>query len=228
MECLVRPARVSGKRRSTAADVAYLNGRTWAQHMRRTEVPPPWFQQITPPLQDESKVRASVNFCVFGLHDDAWSYTPCSSTTSGHSSIINTALFHPTLPLLATSGIERFIRLHRPFHAPSSSSDSDDSWTEEYPPTRNPPKPLQAGSGDAGDEGSSLADTLALEASSDPLDMPTISMFDRIIEAESDLDIFDRGSSHRVAETDEDGDGERSEGSSSESRSEDDEIEIDV
>ncbi|KAG8927233.1 hypothetical protein FRC01_007782 [Tulasnella sp. 417] len=146
----------------------------------------------------------------------------------GHSSIINTALFHPTLPLLATSGIERFIRLHRPFHAPSSSSDSEDSWTEEYPPTRNPPKPLGARSEDADAEGSSLADTVALEASSDPLDAPTIAMFDRIIEAEGDLDIFDRGSSHRVAETDQDGDDDSSGGSRSESQGEDDEIEIDI
>ncbi|KAG8959868.1 hypothetical protein FRC00_001179 [Tulasnella sp. 408] len=176
-----------------------------------------------------------------GETSGVFAYAPDRSTTplvpvnistpagrvEGHSSIINTALFHPTLPLLATSGIERFIRLHRPFHAPGSSA-FEDSWTEEYPPTRNPPKALGAGSEDAEAEESSLADTLALEASSDPLDGPTISMFDRIIAAEGDLDIFDKWSSQRVAVSD-DGDGEdSSESGSSESHGEEDEIEIDV
>ncbi|KAG9040765.1 hypothetical protein FS837_000203 [Tulasnella sp. UAMH 9824] len=150
-----------------------------------------------------------------------------TSGVFGHSSIINTALFHPTLPLLATSGIERFIRLHRPFHAPSSS-DFEDSWTEEYPPTRNPPKKLGAGSEDAEAEESSLADTLALEASSDPLDGPTISMFDRIIAAEGGLDIFDKWSSQRVAKSDDEDGEDSSESSSSESQGDEDEIEIDI
>ena len=33
---------------------------------------------------------------------------------TGHASIVNTALFHPTLPLLATAGIENDILIHSP------------------------------------------------------------------------------------------------------------------
>ncbi|KAG9015677.1 hypothetical protein FRB90_004466 [Tulasnella sp. 427] len=141
----------------------------------------------------------------------------------GHSSIVNTALFHPTLPLLATSGIERFIRLHRPFHA-STTPEPEDSWTEEYPPTRDPPK-AGSDSETTGTETSSLADTFALEVSSDPNDGPTISI---IIETEGDLDIFAKHASQRVPESEDEEDDNSSESSSKEQDEEDDEIEIDL
>ncbi|KAG8944056.1 hypothetical protein FRC04_002196 [Tulasnella sp. 424] len=167
-----------------------------------------------------------------------FAYTPNRTSTytlafddsplAGHSSIINTALFHPTLPLLATSGIERFIRLHRPFHAPVSSS-SEEHWTEEYPRTRNPPGRPGAGLEDAEAEAGTLADRLALEESWDPLDGPTISVFDRIIEAEGDLDIFDKWSGQRVTESyGEDGDGSSGSSSENEQDSGDEETEMDI
>lgn len=40
--------------------------------------------------------------------------SPASSVLTGHRSVVNTALFHPTLPLLYTAGVERIIVQHGP------------------------------------------------------------------------------------------------------------------
>jgi DDB1- and CUL4-associated factor 5 len=39
---------------------------------------------------------------------------PVTSLRSGHHSIVNTALIHPTWPCVLTSGVERHIILHSP------------------------------------------------------------------------------------------------------------------
>ncbi|KAG9031626.1 hypothetical protein FRB95_002493 [Tulasnella sp. JGI-2019a] len=72
-----------------------------------------------------------------------------SSRVGGHKSIVNTALFHPHLPILATAGIESHICLHRPFSASISVNDSESSneyqlsfntsWVEGYLPPRELP-----------------------------------------------------------------------------------------
>ena len=40
--------------------------------------------------------------------------SPASSVLTGHRSVVNTALFHPTLPLLYTAGVEKIIVQHGP------------------------------------------------------------------------------------------------------------------
>ncbi|KAI8854075.1 hypothetical protein BC829DRAFT_241826 [Chytridium lagenaria] len=36
-------------------------------------------------------------------------------TVEGHRSIVNSVLFHPQLPIIATAGVEKIVRLHSPF-----------------------------------------------------------------------------------------------------------------
>lgn len=45
-----------------------------------------------------------------------------SSILSAHRSIVNTTLFHPTLPLLFTSGIEKMVQVHSPTPFPGHST----------------------------------------------------------------------------------------------------------
>lgn len=57
-----------------------------------------------------------------------------SSILSAHRSIVNTALFHPTLPLLFTAGIEKMVQVHSP--TPFSSSASSTPFVPRTPRPR--------------------------------------------------------------------------------------------
>lgn len=53
--------------------------------------------------------------------------TPASSILTGHRSIVNTAIYHPTLPLLYTSGIEKHIVRHSPAQPRSVSLEATET-----------------------------------------------------------------------------------------------------
>ncbi|GAA5881610.1 hypothetical protein JCM3774_006493 [Rhodotorula dairenensis] len=65
--------------------------------------------------------------------------SPASSILTGHRSVVNTALFHPTLPLLYTAGVEKLIVRHSPatlganFLATDPSSSDDDIDDDDDP-----------------------------------------------------------------------------------------------
>ncbi|GJN94514.1 hypothetical protein Rhopal_007597-T1 [Rhodotorula paludigena] len=66
--------------------------------------------------------------------------SPASSILTGHRSIVNTALFHPTLPLLYTSGIEKLIIRHAPPRpsAPFPFTSAERKWLF-FPRARDAP-----------------------------------------------------------------------------------------
>lgn len=114
--------------------------------------------------------------------DDAWethddtelSMDPCipaqldtpEAIVTGHRSIVNTALFHPTLPLLFTSGIEKHILAHRSQRFTSSVS-AGPSWkfVPRGPSTRTAGVygSLSDYSGDETSDNPEAEDTRALE-----------------------------------------------------------------
>ncbi|WFD34083.1 Protein-lysine N-methyltransferase efm5 [Malassezia cuniculi] len=55
-------------------------------------------------------------------------------TLEGSRSIVNSALCHPTLPLIATAGIERLVRLH--YAVPASLPHTQTDWDAVRPKTR--------------------------------------------------------------------------------------------
>ncbi|KAJ8291643.1 DDB1- and CUL4-associated factor 5 [Rhodotorula toruloides] len=72
------------------------------------------------------------------------SISPASSILTGHRSIVNTALFHPNLPLLYTSGVEKVIVRHSApttglLTAPAPTSESTTASTVSAPPQPPPP-----------------------------------------------------------------------------------------
>ncbi|GAA6033883.1 hypothetical protein JCM8097_000385 [Rhodosporidiobolus ruineniae] len=68
------------------------------------------------------------------------SISTSSSILTGHRSIVNTALFHPTLPILYTSGVEKVIVRHSPASSSSSTLLAAPSDTLSSS-TTSPPKP---------------------------------------------------------------------------------------
>jgi len=103
--------------------------------------------------------------------------------TTGHQSIVNTALMHPHLLHVVTSGIERTIVLHSP--APNSPCAANMSRT----PTDVRPLP------DTNAESSSLImQAMGLIPARDPGaddDSSTVALFDEILRHEGRPDVFD-------------------------------------
>lgn len=59
--------------------------------------------------------------------------SPASAVLTGHRSVVNTALFHPTLPLLYTSGVEKIIVQHGPAVTSLVESDPSSSQGDDKP-----------------------------------------------------------------------------------------------
>ncbi|PKI84512.1 hypothetical protein MVES1_001821 [Malassezia vespertilionis] len=55
-------------------------------------------------------------------------------TLEGSQSIVNSAMCHPTLPMIATAGIERLVRLH--YAVPTSLEHTSPNWMDTKPKTR--------------------------------------------------------------------------------------------
>ncbi|KAG8857335.1 hypothetical protein FRB96_005822 [Tulasnella sp. 330] len=141
--------------------------------------------------------------------------------TGGHRSIVNTSLFHPHLPILATAGIESHICLHRPFLASVSIDDVaangypplavDLSWKSGYLPPRElppsiPPRErhrllLTMLDGRQMDDSGGVQDA-AVE------DMRSTAMFDELLRQDGRPDVF----VSRAYQEDSDSDDERTEG----------------
>lgn len=77
-----------------------------------------WFQSLTDDL----------------LYQPVHLSTP-TFTLEGSRSIVNSALCHPTLPMIATAGIERLVRYH--FATPMSMAHLQPNWSVVRPQTRH-------------------------------------------------------------------------------------------
>ena len=109
-------------------------------------------------------------------------------TISGFKSIVNNALLHPTLPLMATSGIESYIRLHRALPSDEFNyEDNEKGWVTGYSPTRMIPTSVPAR-----DRLRALRYMLTGDDSEGGLaeDERSMLLFDEIIREEQDTDIF--------------------------------------
>lgn len=112
----------------------------------------------------------------------------------GHSSIVNSAMIHPTLPLVATSGVEKIVKLHTPT-----------PFTNELEVSKTPP------SRQMGDETrNSRRDFLmalltspyeheATNVEEDPL---TINFFDSLLRRDQEVDIWNEPDSNEDEDLD--------------------------
>ncbi|QRW27038.1 DDB1-and CUL4-associated factor 5 [Rhizoctonia solani] len=105
----------------------------------------------------------------------------------GHRSIVNTAAFHPTLPLIFTSGVESHIRMHSMRPIPGGRASEPVELSRVLPPSSQ----LSRISFRAAAYG---ADTLSREEIQVYREIPredrTIFMFDEILRMEEAPDIF--------------------------------------
>ncbi|KZO97086.1 WD40 repeat-like protein [Calocera viscosa TUFC12733] len=105
----------------------------------------------------------------------------------GHKSIVNSVLFHPTQPMIATSGIERFVRLFTHFPTKPGQEPIKPSETRELPAREDPTIVSRALRGEITTETEFSDDDGAV--AEDQEDMETIHLFDQLLrQEEADLD----------------------------------------
>ncbi|KAH8104670.1 WD40-repeat-containing domain protein [Cristinia sonorae] len=111
-------------------------------------------------------------------------YVPVELSTpafrlGGHKSIVNSALIHPTQPLIFTSGVERDILMHSPRPSAPCVSSFEDT-----------PDKVRALPGSPTDGRGMVVRALLAEAEDTGEDRFTIALFDRIIREEGGQDLF--------------------------------------
>ncbi|KAF7796301.1 hypothetical protein EIP86_007478 [Pleurotus ostreatoroseus] len=99
---------------------------------------------------------------------------------AGHKSIVNTALFHPHLPLLLTAGVERHIFIHSP--TPNGPC------LDEMEPT---PTEVRQLPGPSLHSHRIMIRALTSGLAMDDDDASTIALFDEIFRSEGESDVFD-------------------------------------
>ncbi|KAI0317617.1 WD40 repeat-like protein [Amylostereum chailletii] len=132
-------------------------------------------------------------------------YVPMELSTplfhlNGHHSIVNTALMHPTLPLIATAGIERHVVLHSPTASVPFSEGALNRTTTEirHLPVTSAGARAQMRRLLLGTPGADPHDSGEEEAA--------IMLFDEILRTEGDADAF---SSHPFVFSDSESDSDR-------------------
>ena len=113
--------------------------------------------------------------------------SPASAVLTGHRSVVNTALFHPTLPLLYTAGVEKIIVQHG--HGPAATSSHSGRW--RFVPREPKPHfshPGLDGPSDPADDPDPLPGETpqAREQRLRQEDAQVLQYFDGLVEAEGD------------------------------------------
>ncbi|KAF9262873.1 WD40 repeat-like protein [Marasmius fiardii PR-910] len=110
-----------------------------------------------------------------------------TTVLKGHNSIVNTTLIHPVLPLIATAGIERDIRLHSPTKSAPFKNEMEISPTEVRRLTEDddPERTRRAVLG------SLFRDAAGYDFERDREEVTTVALFDGILRIEGQADPFE-------------------------------------
>lgn len=136
-------------------------------------------------------------------------------TLEGSNSIVNSTLCHPTMPMIATAGIERLVRLH--YATPMSSDHMHPAWPTRRPNTRQRPRltnmtallraiqrrpHIPSDSDTETDDQAAASPASRAPTSAELADQEAISLFDELLREEEDRSLF----SHQDIDTENDTD----------------------
>lgn len=124
-------------------------------------------------------------------------------TLEGSNSIVNSTLCHPTMPMIATAGIERLVRLH--YATPMSSDHLRREWQTQRPNTRQRPRltnmtallraiqrrsRMPSDSDTETDEQAAVSPASRAPTSAELADQEAISLFDELLREEEGRSLF--------------------------------------
>ncbi|GAA6048581.1 hypothetical protein JCM3770_002039 [Rhodotorula araucariae] len=134
------------------------------------------------------------------LGDRVAAIAPASQILTGHRSVVNTALFHPALPVLYTAGVEKLVVRHAPAAATATDTGTDTpspsrrwAYAPRAPATHASHPgligPADAALAAAGSEGPESAGERERRLRAE--DVGVLEYFDGLVEAEGDEVLWD-------------------------------------